>query len=107
MKTAINKDNYISELEQAKPGAYFGEAHYKAMLRNMAPGCDVGASSTKQGGTIVRIFRNIYGVPVCVQVATGEEHKQMDYISVDRIDFFEPTRECSRYYDDLSAWMFS
>jgi len=106
MRKATQTNEYISGLGLAHAGGYFSEAHYRAMLRNMAPGCDVEASSTKQGGTITRIIRNIYGAPVCVQVATGEGHKQIDFISVDRIDCFEPTRECAGYYDDLAAGMY-
>ncbi len=106
MRKATQTNEYIAGLGLAHAGGYFSEAHYRAMLRNMAPGCDVEASSTKQGGTITCIIRNIYRVPVCVQAATGADLKQTGYIAVGCIDCFEPARACAGYDDDLAAGMY-
>lgn len=45
-----------------------------------------------QGGSVDKVIRDQYGIPVCLRVvyqdAAGKERH--DYISTDRVDFFEP-----------------
>lgn len=82
---------------------------YRNMLNNIHIGCYVEASTTTQYGYVKKIIRNKFGVPVCVHVLYegGEENKKKyDYISVDRIDFYEPCNLVvanEEYYDD-SDW---
>ncbi len=69
---------------------------YRAMLDYIAPKCYVEAESTAQYGTIVKVIRNRNGLPVCVKVKCEvyiNDNKTItvdDYISIDRISFFEP-----------------
>lgn len=64
-------------------------ASYRNMLDNIHPKCYVEASSTGQYGTVEDLVRNKYGIPVCIKVRYGDDNS-VDYISVDRIDFWEP-----------------
>ena len=40
-----------------------------------------------QGGTVQDILRDRYGVPVCLKVISGDG--EIDFISVDRVKFYE------------------
>lgn len=89
------KANY-SDIIKLK-GWQMTDTLYRAMLDYIAPKCYVEAESTGQYGTILKVIRNIKGLPVCVKVKckvlTGENNKTTtttDYISIDRISFFEP-----------------
>ena len=46
-----------------------------------------------QGGEIDKIIRDQYGIPVCLRVPCNSKNgkRKYDYISVDRIDFYEPS----------------
>lgn len=60
-----------------------------------------------QGGNVSKVIRDKYGIPVCLQVPIESEHceysgrNKYDYISVDRVVFYEPTCEFPR---DLSEY---
>lgn len=45
-----------------------------------------------QGGTVDKVFRDKYGIAVCFRVKLDEPYgrKKYDYISADRVSFFEP-----------------
>lgn len=83
-------------------------AEQRMMLDYIKPGCYVetapDASGDIQGGTVTKVIRDMYKVPVCIQVSNGTSpsgRKKYDYISVERITFFEPYDEyCSpmEYY---------
>ncbi len=88
-KFEIIKDMYTIAEDD---GRYLSTPSYRNMLDNIHKGCYVEAESTKQGGTVVQIIRNKSKVPVCVKVLIGTDasKKFYDYISVDRISFYEP-----------------
>ena len=97
-------------------GWLLDDARYRAMLDYVAPKCYVEASTTNQGGKVLSVIYNMYDVPVCLKVRHGSG--KIDYISVDRIDFWEPYddrcinigeyEECGCYYnkehDDDVVW---
>jgi len=60
---------------------------YRKMLDLISPGDYVEAPSAEQGGEVLDIIRNMYGFPVCVMVKHGSG--KADFISVDRIEFWE------------------
>ena len=80
-------------------GWFLGDARYRAMLDYIAPKCYVEASTTRQGGEVLDVIYNMYDVPVCLKVRHGSG--KIDYISVDRIDFWEPF---NNFYTDLSEY---
>ena len=55
-----------------------------------------------QGGNVTKIIRDKYGVPVCLQVKDGGE--KTDYISVERISFFEPYNNFISDYTDYEDY---
>lgn len=61
---------------------------FRNMLDNIHPGCYVESSSTEQGGTVENIIRGKNGVPVCLKVRSADD--SIDYISVERVSFWEP-----------------
>lgn len=71
-----------------------------AMLDYLKPGCYVETKADSagdiQGGTVSKVIRDMYKVPVCVQVTrekgAGDRNKY-DYIAINRITFFEPYDE--------------
>lgn len=68
---------------------------YRAMLDYLEPKCYVEAQSSDQHGIVDKVIRNSKGIPVCVRVKSKDVDSGKsitDYISVDRIDFFEPYR---------------
>ena len=73
-------------------GWLLDDARYRAMLDYIAPKCYVEASTTNQGGKVLSVIYNIHNVPVCLKVRHGSG--KIDYISVDRVDFWEPFNEC-------------
>lgn len=81
-------------------GWYMGDLSYRAMLDYIAPKCFVEASSTGQHGNVLQIIRNKFGIPVCVKV---DGYECCDYISVDRIDFFEPWDTYASSLNDYSG----
>lgn len=80
-------------------GWKMGDASYRAMLDYIAPKCYVEASSSNQGGTVEKVIYNRHKVPVCLKVKHGSG--VTDYISVDRVDFWEPF---DTYVMDLSEY---
>jgi hypothetical protein len=91
------KANY-SDIVKLK-GWQMTDTLYRAMLDYIAPKCYVEAESTGQYGTVKKIIYNRNGLPVCVKVkcevpiCDGNNNKTItinDYISIDRISFFEP-----------------
>lgn len=53
---------------------------------------------TVQGGTVTKVIRDKFRVPVCLEVDSGDGKK--DRISVERISFFEPYNSFVSNYDD-------
>lgn len=74
-------------------GLLISNPRYREMLDYIEPKCYVEASTTGQGGTVLKVIYNMYNLPVCVKVKHGSG--RTDYISIDRIDFWEPFRECA------------
>lgn len=85
--------NTIDEIMKLK-GTEMDTGHYRYLLDNVEPSYEVVAYSTQQGGTVEKVIRNRYGVPVCLKVRAGENDEIVDYISVDRVSHFE-ARSCS------------
>jgi hypothetical protein len=78
-------------------GWKLNNSEYRAMLDYIEPKCFIEASATGQWGTVVKVIRNKDKIPVCIKVRYSNRHgknNMIDYISVDRIDFFEPYRNC-------------
>lgn len=73
---------------------------YRAMLDYIAPKCYVEASSTNQSGTVLKVIYNLNKVPVCLKIESASG--KTDYVSVDRVDFWEPFDE---YVSDLSEYI--
>lgn len=79
---------------------------YRNMLDNIHLKCYVESESTGQYGTVVKIIKNRFKVPVCVQVSyqtDADDKLHYDYISVDRISLYEPYSNYvpdDEYYDD-------
>ena len=75
---------------------------YRAMLTYIKPGCYVEVDSPQQNGTVIRVIKNKYGIPVCVEVESGDGG--WDYISLGDVSFFEPydeyTLTLSEFEDD-------
>lgn len=76
------------------------DPHMRAVHSAIKPQCYVeclpDSNGDIQGGTVTKVIRDRYGIPVCVQVdfsADGSEIKKYDYISMDRIWLFEPYDE--------------
>lgn len=61
---------------------------FRNMLDNVHRGCYIEACSTNQSGTVEAIIRSMNGVPVCLKVRSGDG--SIDYISVERVSFWEP-----------------
>lgn len=71
----------------AREGLVMPSDRYRKMLDLIAPRDYVEAESTKQCGTVNAVIRDATGWPVCVEV--GDKNRGFDYISIDRIDFWE------------------
>lgn len=78
-------------------------ADYRNMLDNIHLQCYVESDNVNdlsQGGSVEKIIRNKYGIPVCFKVRCGGD---IDYISADRVTFWEPYDHYSsneEYWDD-------
>ena len=83
----LYRDKEHHELLVSRDGLYMPSDRYRRMLDLIAPRDYVEASSTKQCGDVSAIIRDANGMPVCVEV--GDWKKGPDYISIDRIDFWE------------------
>lgn len=60
-----------------------------------------------QGGTVDKVIRDKYGIPVCVRVERtpeGAKRKQYDYIAMTRIKLFEPYDEWVSDYSDFITY---
>ncbi len=77
--------------------------NYRAMLMSIQPGCKVESESTRQGGIVEKVIRNIWGTPVCVKVKCGEHNELTDYISIDRVSMYEPTGDAYRVWEIYTA----
>lgn len=83
---------------------------YRNMLNNIHIGCYIEAESTGQGGDVIEIIRDKNQIPVCIKVSYKPENSKraiQDYISVDRISFYEPydfVVSNEEYYDDDDDW---
>lgn len=88
-------------------GYEMSNPQYRAMLDYIEPKCYVEALSTQQYGTVVKVIRNKKNIPVCVKVkyavTEGVKEKCTDYISVDRINLFEPYRIYTSNENDYSS----
>jgi hypothetical protein len=85
-------------------GWKLSDPEYRSILDYIEPKCYIEASSSGQWGTVEKVIRNKNGIPVCVKARYSDNHGKnnlVDYISVDRIDFFEPY---SRYVSDLGQY---
>jgi hypothetical protein len=83
-------------------GWKMSDVKYRAMLDHINPRCYVESQSTSQWGEVDKVIRNKQGVPVCVRVTGADDRGNfVDYISVDRIDFFEPY-DC--YTSDINEY---
>lgn len=72
---------------------FLDTSSYRNMLDNIHKGCYIESESTNQHGTVVDIIKNKYKIPVCIKVLYKNEEDwktYYDYISVDRISFYEP-----------------
>lgn len=88
-KFEVIKDMYSVRDSES---VFLGTSSYRNMLDNIHKGCYVEAGSTGQAGTVISIIKNKDRIPVCVKVSYKEENDKTyyDYISVDRISFYEP-----------------
>ena len=100
-----DKISVIKNMKRIKDcdAVFLSTPTYRNMLDNIHVGCWVESSSTSQYGTVKKIIRNKFKVPVCVQVAYEDpdsEKEKTDYISLDRVTFYEP----SNYVPDEEYW---
>lgn len=75
---------------------------YRNLIDNVHKGCYVEAISSQQAGIVDSIIRNRLGIPVCLKVRYDEDGS-VDYISVDRVSFWEPYAYCvpdETYFDN-------
>jgi hypothetical protein len=79
----------IMKLESHEMSTY----SYRNLIDNVHKGCYVEAASSQQAGVVESIIRNRLGIPVCLKVRYGED-ASVDYISVDRVSFWEPYSYC-------------
>ncbi len=94
------KEIYWDKLMKME-GCEMSNASYRAFLDYVVEKCYVESASTTQAGTVKKVIRNRHGIPVCLQVTYGGDDgskPKIDYISADRVSFFEPWRE---YTSDL------
>lgn len=84
------KPNYDEVMKMTNSNyEHISTSSYRNLLDNIHNGCYVEAQSTHQYGKVEGIIRNLLGVPVCLKVRPGSD-EPIDYISVDRISFWEP-----------------
>lgn len=66
----------------------------RQMLDNLDVNCYVetakDADGYAQSGTIKKVLRDQFGIPACVQITRNNAEGKYEYISVDRITFWEP-----------------
>ena len=79
----------VMKLESHEMSTY----SYRNLIDNVHKGCYVEAASSQQAGIVESIIRNRLGIPVCLKVRYGED-ASVDYISVDRVSFWEPYSYC-------------
>ena len=103
-----NKYQAIMSMRNIKDtynGNFLRTPSYRNMLDNIHLGCYIESESTGQYGDVVKILNNKHGVPVCIKVSyeNDDGKKHYDYISVDRISFYEPCSHSvsnDEYFDD-------
>lgn len=98
----------MNEMNYEKLCERVSTPHMRAVYTYIKPGCYVECRPDKdgfvQGGTVKKIIKDKYGIPVCVQVdrtPEGNERKRYDYISMERVWFFEPYDEWVSDYSDF------
>lgn len=75
---------------------YMSNHSFRRMLDNVTPKCQVEAEYTHQGGSIVEIIRDRYGIPACFKVEPYRYNKDKspgwtyDYIPVTEVTLYEP-----------------
>ena len=66
----------------------------RQMLDNLDVNCYVetgeDADGYVQSGTIKKVLRDQFGIPACVQITRNNAEGRYEYISTDRIVFWEP-----------------
>lgn len=66
----------------------------RQMLDNLDVNCYVetakDADGYAQSGTIKKVLRDQFGIPACVQITRNNAEGRYEYISTDRIVFWEP-----------------
>ena len=73
-----------------------GTDPYRSMLINIHPKCYVEAKDGNQRGTVTKVVRDAWGVPVKVKTISGGRE---DCIQLDEVEFFEP------YYPTIMAFV--
>lgn len=93
-------------------GNYMSDQRFRNILVAIGPKCYIESEATHQGGDVVKIIRDRYGIPACFKVKyekrddNGDVVSGYDYIPATEISFYEPWSADNAVYDNMDVYCF-
>lgn len=85
------------EVLTSRQSKHYGASEYHRILATIHPKCYVECMEQQRGGTITKVVRDKWGVPIALYVTSGRGE---DCINMTDIDFFEPYYYASLVFVD-------